>query len=372
MSNRLPAFTRVLARSLGVSIDDLDAAFGPCQKKEIAEVSALRTEVFGADISPGDEDYLYWRYFSKDADKSTLLCLRHEGEIIAALGTEPCSVRVGEHIAEGVKCADAIVKPRFDGGGIGAWMNMVQMDRHDVVICIGGNTNSLSMLKKLFTGLPIRQDYKLPLGPMHLLLKKHSVAAPLWPLAPFADWLFRSWQAFRLRSASDDPRVSRYGQIDELVSKMPPAARNRLGKKALVRSGPYLEWRYSPSSGRSYRFFGVETRGVLDAYVVAKVAGTGNASKRGLIMDWDYSNDDQGQSTFAAILRVVIQEMVRTPVHMVQTTVNDPRSAHVLRSLGFLRRGEDSRFFVKVGNPDYQTLEQPDGWFVSLGDSDGV
>lgn len=365
----------MLARSLKLTPEQLLQAFGPAAPDDIQQISALRRRVFGQSISEKDQDYLYWRYFSRDPENSSLLCLKLNGAVIAAIGTEPSRVSFDGKTVECVKCADAIVAPEYDGRGIGAWINLVQTHHHKLVIVIGGNDSSLSLLKKLFVSLPIRQFYKCPVRPGSLLRLRYPQSGLLRALASAIDGCWLTFKRWRLRSQfqTADMAFRRFDNIEEMV-KLLPVEERRNANKSLLRTHSYLRWRYADGPGRNYRCYGLVANDQLSTFVIAKVGVLDHAHARvGMILDWQFPQDSAtGPQELQRVLSGACLDLIEENITLLQAVLNDSQSINVMRKLGFMHRGTDARFFIKASASDLEILYKPDGWFVTHGDSDGV
>lgn len=369
---RLPAYTRALARNLGTTVEILDGGFTRCANEDLPAVSDLRRRVFGSRITNEDESYLRWRYFRGNSPASNLYCLKLNGRIIAAVGTEERQVRLQSHSLTCIKCADAIVEPEFDGRGIGAWINLKLMSTHELVIVIGGNKNSISLLRKLFTGLPVRHAYKYPVALGSILIARKGKFRVLAPFAGAINWISRSLVRMRLKLAQANNQISEFATIASLtenLSGQPTADTDN----EIVRSKSYLNWRYSTDSGKQYCFFGAGLGTEAQAFVIAKIGYPNTPDiPVGLILDWGYTPNDQGLDTFEQLVGHVALQLVSKKVVFLQAIANDSQSIDVFTRLGFMHRGTDDRFFVYASSKEAQSALEPDLWFVCHGESDGV
>ncbi len=172
MSNQFIRLTKVLARSFKLDEEQILSSFRLASLDEISNVSSLRRQIFGAEINEDDEIYLKWRYFDREGYPATLWVFEYEKQIIAALGTEPVQLWKNGEYQAALRNMDAIVEPRFNSRGLGAWMTLALQNQNNCVLVTGGNENSTSMLNKLFTNLAVKNNFKIILHSYHFLHNK--------------------------------------------------------------------------------------------------------------------------------------------------------------------------------------------------------
>jgi hypothetical protein len=375
MAIQFQRFSKVLAKSLKIDEDVLLASFCLSDREDISQVSDLRRRVFGKIIKEDDEAYLQWRYFSRKNFPSTLWVLRYQGKVIAALGTEPVDFYCDGQTRPAIRSMDAIVEPEYDNRGIGAWMTMAIQSRNDCVLVTGGNENSTSMLKKLFTSLPVRQNYKIILHSADFLRQKSNfflnpVIASIIDLG-VAVYLPIKW---RLNDAPGELEIKYFRGINDLISRIDDPI-NALGQVKVVRSKAYLKWRYAQNPCTRYHAIGVFHDEGLQAYVIFNCEQI--LERKGLcmgqIVDYYLKDLEGAHGVLTAALIAAVQELKKLNADEVSMVLNDDCSRQAAKAAGFIHRGVESCFFVHCDEaPKDSQVYSAEDWFQSLGDSDTV
>lgn len=376
MSSQFQRLTRVLAKSLKLDEDSLYANFRLATPDDIQTLSELRRRIFGDLISDADVDYLHWRYFGRKHYPSTLWVYEYGGKVIAALGTEPVNVWYHDRMQPALRNMDAIIEPKYDGRGLGAWMTLAMQARNDCVLVTGGNENSTSMLNKLFTALPVRKNYKVILNAKDYL--RHKIKFPvirglLTPLVNLAlmlylnlIWLTRS-KPHKLYLTYFDDVQALIKQVDEPVGC--------IGEIKVVRTPEYLQWRYVDNPSNDYHALGLFDDDGLQAYVIYKYEDVSQqgSTRIGQIIDWYVRQSGDDVSVLGFLFIKAIKKLKEMGSEEVMMVLNDDVSEQAASYAGFVYRYVDTKFFVYHAQAHIDSrVFCADAWYHCLGDTDTV
>lgn len=367
--------SKVIAKSLAISETELKTGFRLATKAEIPAVSQIRKQVFGDDIKADDVAYLDWRYFARAGFASTLWVFELKGQIIASMGTEPVTIdRKGQKIPA-IRNMDAIVHPDYDNRGLGAWMVLTLQQSYDCVLVSGGNQNSASMLKKMFTALPVRKNYKL-------LFKSNAFLAEKMPrflaklLAPFVNFgldlfLLMKWAPIEGLKGITIKDFTSFEAFLSALTDQPSV----LGEVGVVRNKAYLEWRYQQNPRTQFSVAAAYKSGEIIAFVIYSFHEEDKieAFSRGRLVDWSVHESKNATALLSLLYKHVCWELKKTGAEQIFTVLNDAVSAKSAQTVGFSLRHIDSRFFVFHQHlPEQDQLFSAEQWFQSMSDSDGV
>ena len=376
MSNQFNRLTTVLARSFKLDEDQIVSSFRLANLDEVSKVSSLRRQVFGAEIKEDDEIYLKWRYFNREKYPSTLWVFEYNKQVIAALGTEPVQLwKNGEYHAA-LRNMDAIVEPRFNSRGLGAWMTLALQNQNNYVLVTGGNENSASMLNKLFTRLPVKKNFKIILHSYHFLRNKISndyIARIISPVVDLTLYLFLNLK-WLLISGPNRWKIKHYKDIHLLLPNITDQ-KGLLGKVKVVRTRDYLKWRYVTNPCIQFYAVGLFNDDVLKGYVIYTYskAEDSRAVSSAYIMDWDIFSKPEKIRTLSSLFKALIKELKNRGMDEINIVLNDSDSSQAAKKSGFIFRYTDPNFFVFGKNlPEDDLIFSSDAWYHSLGDSDTI
>ncbi len=349
MSSQFQRLTKILARSFKLDENTLLENFCLASVEDIPTVSALRRKVFGDIIKLDDESYLAWRYFGRSEFPSTLWLFKYNHQIIAALGTEPVEIWYQGKIEPALRNMDAIVEPKYDSRGLGAWMTLAIQNQHDCVLVNGGNENSTSMLKKLFTALPAQKNYKIIFNARKFLNQKlpgSHFTGMLTPVFNFAAILYLRF-LWASKSVPKDLTLSYFDDIGQLLDYVVDPV-GCIAEIKVVRTKAYLKWRYADNPSQHYYAVGLFNQKKMVAYVIYKFDddwGHGN-TRMGQIVDWYVNQTGNNLRILASLFIMAIKDMRIRGSDEVMIVLNDDLSRRVATATGFIFRYVESTFFV--------------------------
>src|SRR5688500_10367936 len=94
---------RVLARLMGRTEAELDAAFERASLRDLPSMLDLRAEVLGRELTWDDAAYLRWRYFERaeGAPDNALWVFRdRDGGVLGSLGVEPLELHLDGELCQ--------------------------------------------------------------------------------------------------------------------------------------------------------------------------------------------------------------------------------------------------------------------------------
>lgn len=370
MSSQFTRLSAVLAKSLSLSIDQLTQSFRPALATEISLISNMRRQIFGRSIKDSDEEYLAWRYFRSTDSPSTLWVFEYQGAIIAVIGTEPVElVNCGKHEAA-IRNMDAMVDPLFNNRGLGAWMSLMLQERHTCILVCGANNNSRSMLRKIFHGMPARQNRKLILASEGYFQKR-----VIPPIAGVMSLITNALLACRHHfkwekiSAPKNVEILTINSIEELCDLMPNGA-GYLGDIKVHRSRNYLDWRYRDNPQADVMITGAFKQKKLLGYAVYHL-NTETQFKVGRIVEWDIFSENDRTRILSSIYLQVIMRLKNAGAKEILITLNDKTSIDSAKNTGFILRESDSEIFVYYkGAKSDDPIYSPERWYQSISDAD--
>ena len=376
MLSQFDRLTKILARSFDLDKDRFVESFRLAGIDDIPQITALRCRVFSNLIKEDDERYLRWRYFERPGFSSTMWVIDVSHQIIAALGTEPVELSHDGEIEPALRNMDAIVDPKYDGRGLGAWMTLAMQNQNNCVLVTGDNDNSTSMLNKLFTALPVRKSFKIILHSRFYLSQKFRQPFVSRLVSPLFDFAFKSYLNFKWvsRALPDNLSLVFFNHINELLELILDPV-GCLAEVKVVRSRAYLKWRYVDKPGGQFRAVGVLDEGKLMAYAIYTIEnGRGPGSIcEGKIVDWYINSKVNATRILTSLFIAATRDMKKRGADEVLLVLNDNISEQAAISAGFIFRYLQSDFFVYHGKlSDSSHIFSPDAWYQSLGDADSI
>ena len=364
-----------LAAALSMPAERVGKSFRVATPGDIPKILELRRETLGDVLGSDDEKYWHWKYLEQPgiADGEIPCWVFEKGaEIIGAMGFERVRLNVKGKVHHAVWSYDIMVRPDYDGRGLGVLMNLVFQERFPLLVVLGTNERSTGMLERLFTRLPslrcwkkvitTRPFFKRRLGSPVLVTALSTVCDPL--LAASA-W----WRRQEVPREIEFRALDRFDQrVDLLCDRV-----SRRGKVLVQRSQDYLNWRFGRDPRWKYDCYGAFTGNQLRGYIVTRMIRQ-NGSKSGLIVDW--LCDDQAHSRSISMTRVLMQfaleRLTSKGANAAHVLSCDGASEGALRDLDFSRDpAEDVPFFVGASPKELEHhVLADDNWFLTRGDSD--
>lgn len=335
----LATTTRMFARSLGCSPDQLTAAFRPAIRDDLPALLAFRQRT-GWD----DDAYLRWRY-GLDTDgrdgPGTLWLLRDDTGVLAVIGSEAQRIHHAGRTLDGQLLMDIQLRPDLEGGGGGVWLNQMMMAKADVTLAVGANAHSIGLVKRMFSPLPQRSYRVLPLDSAEMLRQHGLGTFAVRVGAPVLDagWslVHRAAQR-RSRSGIDVVEVAQVptADIEALRAALPPQV------ACVMPSPEHLQWRLFDNPRARYDLMVARRAGVCVGYMAVRNVAADGTGKAGLhLLDWKTAVAG-ADDALMALLQAAVARARKERCSRVFTTVLDEQAAPLLKRLGFLGRESPS------------------------------
>jgi hypothetical protein len=343
--------------------------------RDIPQILELRRLVRAAPTTWDDEKYWRWKYLEQpDTSSGEIPCWVFEKgpQIIGAMGFERIHLCINGSTYPAVWSYDIMVRPDYEGRGLGVLMNQVFQDYFPLLLVVGTNERSTRMLERLFTPLPPLRLWKKvlrtrPILERYLKSKRAApvMAAALDPLLSAADF------CNQIRVPPDvaiRPLKAFNDQADVLCDRV--QSRNRV---LVRRHKEYLNWRFLAHPRRSYDCYGAFLEDRLHGYIVTHLTAT-DRNTIGVIVDW--LCDEGEQATRVSLMRLLLQHSIAqlgsAGADVIYTFAYQPSVEEILRRLWFIRDPRDDIPFFLGACPDplREHLLRSDNWILTKGDSD--
>lgn len=360
--------TKVLATSLGITADELVRCYNRATIADLAAICDLMCLGFGVveNLSP---EIIAWRYFNFSKNISDIFVLRYQGNLIGAVGAEPVKVKVGDKIYEGIRAADIVVHPDHMKRGIGAWMNLHLQYTFPIVMAMGSNAKSDTMVRRLFKPMNCRNHFKI------LFSVKSYFEIRGWPspLVKFIALLaILPLAVIRHSCLMPIPRgytLTVSDNTDNLALFFNDPSYQPRNSTITLRSAEYCRWRYDLNPKSHFSTLQLHQQNHLIGYAIVK-KDYATETKNWQLMDWDLLPGFRDEKYLRVLFSAAIKCAVQDGAQSLSTMASDPLSRDSLRQTGFSHRAVDDGFFLYANetvNPDVLNEDQ---WFLSLCDTD--
>ena len=360
--------TRVLASSLGLSVEELVRCYDRATSADVAALCELMCLGFGV-VENLNPEIIAWRYFHFSMNISDIFVLRYQGQLIGAVGAEPISVKVGDKKYEGIRAADIVVHPDHGKRGIGAWMNLHLQHKFPVVMAMGSNDKSDTMVRRLFQPMNCRNHLKM------LFSIKNYLGVRGWPpfliklISPVAAFSLSLLRKSRLLAVPQDYEVSLSDNTEQLVQFFNDPDYQARAVNIVLRSASYSRWRYDQNPKSSFMVLHLHHLDRLVGYAVIKLNTSANL-KDFQLMDWDllpkYRDEKHSRILFSAAASHSLERGAPSLCVM----ASDQLSIECLRKTGFSHRSLDDGFFLYAEEGIAPEIFDEKKWFLSFCDTD--
>ncbi|WP_454830775.1 hypothetical protein [Pseudoxanthomonas wuyuanensis] len=325
--------TRLFARSLGWTPQSLLEAFRPAAPEDLPALVAFR-----ARRGWNDEAYLRWRYGLDSAAGNgygQMWLLRRESSVIAVIGMEKQPVHYRGAVHDGQLLMDVQLEPAAEGAGGGVWLNQAMFRHAAITLAVGANAHSLGLVRRLFSPLPSRSYYVLPLD-TGAMLRQRGVPGLLASIAgPLAG------SAWRLRTGLLGPRGS--GDIEvRPIARFSDALLEPLyaglaaDEASIAPPADQLNWRLLDNPRAPYRLLAALRDQRCVGYLAMRRLVDGNGVTGMHIIDWK-TVAEHADAILARLLRQAVAAARQERCARLFTTVLDRRAGPMLGRMGFLR-----------------------------------
>ena len=359
--------TRLVARALGLSAPQLLEAFKPATAEHLADVVALRQALFGADIHWDDAAYLTWRYHfgSTVHGRGECWVLVLDSRVAGMVGTEEIELQRGEERIAAWSTMDIAIDQRYEGSGLGSWMNLRLCAVAGCALTIGSNSKSRNMITRMFRRLPDRRSYVLPIRFQRMVRKRLGPWAGAHIVTPAVEALAALWRLVALPAAGGQVElrhITRFGSdaAELLLWASDPE------EWQVARGVDFLNWRLFGNPRISYGVVGAYLHGTLVGYLATMRRKDLTGVTSVMLVDWAVD-----RTRYSAVFRALCADAIRTALHhgaeLVGVTAYHARSERLLRAMGFVPRF-DSYETIAVYATDavrLQGLLATAPWFIT-------
>jgi GNAT superfamily N-acetyltransferase len=184
--------------------------------------------------------------------------------------------------------------------------------------------------------------------------------------------LLRNGALRRARKTTKDS-TSEIRVLDEFDPETDDVWRELLGSYeiGMVRTAAHLNWKYARHPVLDYRIRIAERGGRTAGYLISRPSREDDDERRAVIADFLVENGDT--KTLKRLVSHAIIEASDTGAQVLSVLTTQPWAARMLRSFGFLPRGETHTWVLgawKEYMPD-SWIKDHQRWHMCIGDSDG-
>jgi hypothetical protein len=360
-----------LADGLGIPPERLAACFRPAAISDMPRIVALRKGVLGKALTWDDVSYCHWKYArfpSAPANEIPYWVFEKEDELIGGMGLQHVQIDLHGKRHPAVWSCDIMVRPDYDGRGLGVLMNLFFQETFPFLLVLGTNARSTGMLSRLFHRLPSLRCYK-----------------KLIRTGPFLAHRFGSHRVGEICAFALDPLLSLYDRVHRVeipqAFTFAPIQRGdarldslaeQAGREPVIRvhrSAAYLAWRFFDNPRCHYECHGAFAGDVLRGWVVTRINQNGKA---GTIVDWLCDTRVAEEDLHAILFQWAVERLAGQGAGGVYTYAYDAVAESALSKVRFVRdAAADSPFFVGSSPRDIETaVLSAQEWVLTQGDSD--
>lgn len=368
MTQAFEKISKVLATSLNISAEELVRSFNRATKEDIPAVCELMRLGFG-DVESLKPPVIAWRYFDFSTHESDIFVLRYQGNIIGAVGAEPITVNADGVEVQGIRAGDIVVHPEHMRRGIGAWMNLYLQEHFSLVMAMGSNENSTTMVRRIYKPMNCRHHLKILFstkrylefrGWSPLIIKIITILTTI-PL------LFIRFLFFKMLPSGY--RVDVVDNTDRLHTFFNNPKYYPRHLNMVPRSAEYCRWRYDVNPKSNFKIFEMYKKNRLVGYAV--VRKNAKEKKSGWqLMDWDVLPHLRNKRHFRLLFSAVVKWVAGQNAESLSAMASDILSLESLVRSGFSHRALEDGFYLWVKPGVAPAALDESRWFLTLCDTD--
>jgi GNAT superfamily N-acetyltransferase len=281
----------------------------------------------------------FWAFRANPVGRMDLLLAFDDDRLVGELGAVPLRMTCGGTEFAATRLQNLVIHPDVRGRGVfrEASRRLDALLRETGVDLVIGFPNARSF--------PIFQG---PLGYLHV--------------ADLPTWTLRAQDITAATDSDVDIRIGPSAALDDADAVwLQRCAGSAL---ATLRDPAYMNWRYHPSSGKSYRFVRAARHGDMVGLAVFKVYGPGDSVD---LLEWAVPGDPPAVT---AMLASLAESVGHGAVFSTWMHPGDP-SREGLRAAGFAPSSRVTHLIARsLSDRAPACLADPDVWHLSMGDSD--
>ena len=372
MKLSLQKVSQYVSKGLNINPDKMQDCFSPATNIDLEGLIELRTNLFESQPLWDDKSYLKWRYsFDDNSDNHNKIWLfKIDSNIVACLGVEEVTLCINNRETCAHKLMDLLVKPEIDGKGLGAWMNLIIMNKFPTLLVIGSNKNSYPILSKLFCEMPHRQTFKLLIRANTTL--KHKLKSELFSnlLSAPINLALSIYQKILYKDLPDGYTLKPLNSIPEQVDTFIVENRNQI---YVQRTKEYLNWRFIENPRSKFIILGLylDKQLIGISFSILKNS-TINDNKDGFIVDWIYDRSSDSSDLIAYyLLQETTKYLKQAKPNSISSSAYDISSGNIFRKLRFIKRDYNQTFFTYTSDKNLeQYLYNNKLWHLTESDND--
>jgi hypothetical protein len=359
--------TRVLARALAKTPDELRAAFAPAQQSEFDLIVQFRQQNMNGHIKWDDAAYLRWRYAfvsgenSVSDKKNRLWRVKIDDQILAIIGVDYAEFYVSGEIEDWRNPLDLLVRSDVDGLGLGVWMSLVLEQEYPRLFAMGATRHSQGIVKKLFTPMPDMGAWKLILNTQTLIARRFSNSIISWLLSRSLNVYLKLVLRFKLLSTASEVEIkpiqdfsSYQDDLNELHASYKPS-----GQRLHHRSSDFLYWRFINNPRRSYHCIGAFVQGKLVGYAVY------HKSPRAHLEIDDIFVAEKDTQNLTAIISALVNFAYQENLPIISFIAHQHLLALPLKNIGFRWRDDGHLFSIYLNKDQSESSTQIENWYLT-------
>ena len=360
--------TKAMAASLDLSVEELVRCYNRATVADIAAICELLCLGFGVveNLSP---EIIAWRYFNFSKNVSDIFVLRYHGQLIGAVGAEPINVKVGDKEYQGIRAGDIVVHPEHGKRGIGAWMNLHLQHTFSIVMVMGSNEKSDTMVRRLFHPMNCRNHFKI------LFSIKNYLNVRGWPpilislMSPVAALSLCLIRKPRLTPLPHDYALTISDNTEQLTAFFNNPDYIPRESNMVLRSAAYCRWRYDLNPKSHFSTLYVHHTNQMIGYAVIK--NNNSATRKDFqLMDWDFLPQYRNEKNLRIVFSAAIKFSLENGAQALCVMASDSLSSSNLRQTGFSHRALDDGFFLFAKDDVVRDVLDDQKWFLSFCDTD--
>lgn len=330
--------TRILARSLGLTPEQLAASLRPVVAADLPKVLAFRRLHLGARVRWADERYLPWRYDLGESGRGfgELWALWRGDEPLGIVGNERMTLRRGELLTPAQRLQDLLVKPEMGDSGLAVWLNQALFQRAPLTLAVGANEMSAGVVRRLFKPLPPMQQALHPIRWKEFAARSQRVPGWMRPVALLAGAGHGALrQAQRAMSGSGLRAEPLLRFADDAEPMASPATRR--DTVIALRSGTYMNRRALQSTRVHMGGVQLPCGPGLTAYIVWRREQVVQGQYDLRVVDWGVPSGAE-PGVWSALWDAAVQEAQREGCTAVRVSAQNAAALPRLRRHGFIAR----------------------------------
>lgn len=364
--------TALVARALGLTAAELEAALIPARAEHLAQVVELRKQALDSPITWDDPRYLAWRYRfgSSTQGRGDCWIVLRGTQVLGMMGAEDVQFLLGSESIPTFSSMDIAVHGDCEGTGLGVWIVQALARRVRCGITIGSNPSSRHMIVSLLTRLPDRRSYLHGLDFQQFYARRVPLKLFAAALAMAANATMRLWRRLLPGGGSSRFQIRELTRFDAAVDDLAQRAR-RPQEVTIQRDAQWLNWRLFTNPRARYRVWGAFEGGRLVGFMATQQLRAHNGHDMLTIVGWMIDLQHE-RAVFQTLLSQALREAIQVRAEFVQVTAYHEPSERLLRRCGFFRQRNEYETVALFGS-DTATIERLRGsphWYLGEAHTD--